>query len=379
VDKLTSSAGGIIVNLSYDAFGQRRGSNWTGSPSGSDWTAVHANSHRGYTDHEHLDNLSLIHMNGRVYDPTIGRFLSADPLVQAPYNGQSLNRYSYVFNNPLSFTDPSGFESVNRHYCLDYCRTTWSFARDGIYARVLYSRGDESGSGGLNLSFERGGGSRPPGTASPPQSAPPPPPAPVSTPPGVGNLGSVTPGLAAEGPRLSTVGGSTTGQMLTEAFIPGAAYYNLGHVASAEGRYLASLGWHTAGHLEVLGTLATAGAGGVLLGATRGATVAARGAAAGGRFIVSSSGVAVDAAIAGRWAQGTFGNVVGLIEYHFAKHGAGRTIQQYTDDAARFFERYRDQAQWGKWNPNWQESFRLRVGNQGGYYTADGKILTYWD
>lgn len=50
-------------------------------------------------------------MNGRVYDPELGRFLSADPLIQAPYNSQSYNRYSYVFNNPLSHTDPSGYET----------------------------------------------------------------------------------------------------------------------------------------------------------------------------------------------------------------------------------------------------------------------------
>jgi hypothetical protein len=46
---------------------------------------------------------------GRVYDPELCRFMSADPFVQAPYNSQSYNRYSYVFNNPLSFTEPSGF------------------------------------------------------------------------------------------------------------------------------------------------------------------------------------------------------------------------------------------------------------------------------
>ena len=48
-------------------------------------------------------------MNGRVYDANIGRFIGADPFVQAPYFSQSLNRYSYTFNNPLAFTDPSGF------------------------------------------------------------------------------------------------------------------------------------------------------------------------------------------------------------------------------------------------------------------------------
>jgi len=48
-------------------------------------------------------------MNGRIYDPTLGRFLQADPHIQAPSNSQSYNRYSYVLNNPLSYTDPSGY------------------------------------------------------------------------------------------------------------------------------------------------------------------------------------------------------------------------------------------------------------------------------
>jgi len=48
-------------------------------------------------------------MNGRIYDPKLGRFLQADPIVQAPKNSQNLNRYSYVLNNPLSYTDPSGY------------------------------------------------------------------------------------------------------------------------------------------------------------------------------------------------------------------------------------------------------------------------------
>jgi len=51
----------------------------------------------------------FFHMNGRVYDPQIGRFLSADPFVQAPESSQSFNRYSYVMNNPLSLVDPSGY------------------------------------------------------------------------------------------------------------------------------------------------------------------------------------------------------------------------------------------------------------------------------
>jgi RHS repeat-associated protein len=50
----------------------------------------------------------LMHMNGRLYDPQVGRMLSADNNVQDPANGQNYNRYSYVMNNPLKYTDPTG-------------------------------------------------------------------------------------------------------------------------------------------------------------------------------------------------------------------------------------------------------------------------------
>ena len=51
-------------------------------------------------------------MNGRLYDPVIARMLSPDPFVQAPNSLQSYNRYTYVFNNPLSYTDPSGYAGI---------------------------------------------------------------------------------------------------------------------------------------------------------------------------------------------------------------------------------------------------------------------------
>ncbi len=63
---------------------------------------------RGFTGHEHLAG-GLIHMNGRIYDPVLGRFLSADIVVQFPSAITSYNRYAYVMNNPLAFTDPSGY------------------------------------------------------------------------------------------------------------------------------------------------------------------------------------------------------------------------------------------------------------------------------
>jgi len=63
---------------------------------------------RGYTGHEHLQAIGLIHMNGRLYDPKLHRFLQPDNNIQDPYNTQNYNRYGYVLNNPLKYTDPSG-------------------------------------------------------------------------------------------------------------------------------------------------------------------------------------------------------------------------------------------------------------------------------
>jgi len=55
-------------------------------------------------------------MKGRLYDPKVGRFLTTDPIVSHPAFGQSWNPYSYVLNNPLAFTDPSGFETTDTTY-----------------------------------------------------------------------------------------------------------------------------------------------------------------------------------------------------------------------------------------------------------------------
>ncbi|PWN69184.1 hypothetical protein C1631_014070 [Chryseobacterium phosphatilyticum] len=63
---------------------------------------------RGYTGHEHFTEIGIIHMNGRLYDPLLRRFLNADENIQDPYNTQNYNKYGYVLNNPLMYNDPSG-------------------------------------------------------------------------------------------------------------------------------------------------------------------------------------------------------------------------------------------------------------------------------
>ncbi|WP_437955463.1 RHS repeat-associated core domain-containing protein [Sorangium sp. So ce119] len=106
VDALTDEDGGVIERRSYDPFGQRRNPMW-GEPA----PASFANkTTQGFTGHESDDELGLVNMKGRMYDPRIGRFLTTDPIVSIPSFGQSWNPYSYVLNSPLNHVDPSGFE-----------------------------------------------------------------------------------------------------------------------------------------------------------------------------------------------------------------------------------------------------------------------------
>ena len=112
VEAVTDAGGASLLVQAYDPFGERRKSDWMGMLSASERQTLADNqplqTSRGYTGHEHLDRTGFIHMNGRLYDPQLGRFLSPDPIVAAPGSSQSWNSYSYVSNSPLSFVDPGG-------------------------------------------------------------------------------------------------------------------------------------------------------------------------------------------------------------------------------------------------------------------------------
>ena len=112
VDVVTDANGAVLERLSFDPWGKRRQIDWTQFTQANPYNFQLASVNRGYTGHEQLDPVGLVHMNGRVYDPEIGRFLSADPFVQDATNSQAFNAYAYVQNNPLSLTDPSGFFSI---------------------------------------------------------------------------------------------------------------------------------------------------------------------------------------------------------------------------------------------------------------------------
>lgn len=103
---VNSESGMLMERYSYDAWGRQR------DP--GDWSNNSTNDggilERGYeyTGHETLAEFGLINMNGRVYDPILGRMLSPDNYVQDPFNPQNYNRYGYCLNNPLLYTDPTG-------------------------------------------------------------------------------------------------------------------------------------------------------------------------------------------------------------------------------------------------------------------------------
>lgn len=113
----TSDHQGIVTGrYSYDPYGKRREPDGVYDADGvveeDESSAVNHGIGRGFTGHEHLDDVGIVHMNGRLFDPTLGLFLQGDPLVGDAANLQSYNRYAYVSNNPLNSTDPSGFDKL---------------------------------------------------------------------------------------------------------------------------------------------------------------------------------------------------------------------------------------------------------------------------
>ena len=121
----------VEQELSYDAWGRPRNPDtWELMPKGAANSLVNLNAmqprfDRGYTGHEQMAGFGLINMNGRLYDPYLQRFLSPDNVVQDPLNAQSYNRYSYCLNNPLMYTDPSGWQMapINQYWCLGKANT----------------------------------------------------------------------------------------------------------------------------------------------------------------------------------------------------------------------------------------------------------------
>ncbi|BCJ74526.1 hypothetical protein CS0771_40700 [Catellatospora sp. IY07-71] len=89
-----------------DPYGNPRGGTTGTWPSGLD---------RGYVGGT-LDNTGLTHLGAREYDPTIGRFLTVDPLVDVE-DPQQMNGYSYANNSPILSSDPDGLIPCDDDSC----------------------------------------------------------------------------------------------------------------------------------------------------------------------------------------------------------------------------------------------------------------------
>ena len=108
---ITNGSGTVEQLLSYDAWGnQRNPDTWANYTAGDSFNKPMFD--RGYTGHEHLTSFGLINMNGRMYDPVMSSFLSADRYVQDPTSSQGFNRYAYCMYNPLRFVDPTGWQMI---------------------------------------------------------------------------------------------------------------------------------------------------------------------------------------------------------------------------------------------------------------------------
>ena len=105
ITAVTDRNGNVVEKRSYDAWGRQRNPlDW------NDYKNVPQMkiTRLGYTFQEEMPEFGLINLNGRLYDPMLGRMLSPDPFIQDPGNSQNYNRYSYCWNNPMKYTDPSG-------------------------------------------------------------------------------------------------------------------------------------------------------------------------------------------------------------------------------------------------------------------------------
>ena len=98
---VTDASGNVLGEQRYYPFGETR------VTTGTIYTD------RLFTGQREMAGLGIYHFNARFYSPKLGRFLSADSIIPGAANPQAHNRYSYVANNPLRYTDPTG------HYCID--------------------------------------------------------------------------------------------------------------------------------------------------------------------------------------------------------------------------------------------------------------------
>ena len=132
---ITNTSGAIVEKRHFDAWG-----NVVTVTNGSGLILEKLTfTDRGYTGHEHLQGIKIIHMNGRLYDPKVRRLMAPDNFVQDPTNTQSFNRYGYVWNNPLKYTDPSGEIAVTASIVIGAVVAMTTYTMTALLADVPFS------------------------------------------------------------------------------------------------------------------------------------------------------------------------------------------------------------------------------------------------
>ena len=298
VNAVTTSDGSSadLTQMRFDPFGARIGT--TNPPmSISPPASPVADVTLGFTGHEQDDELGLINMGGRIYDPALARFLTPDPLVSRPWKSQSFNRYSYVENSPLKFIDPSGLQEMDDSK--EKTSEKSGDGKDGERGR----EGGHDGAPGIDWSKvpdpEIKATASPP--ATPPSSPPPAPPAsgqstdseipgqheatPVNPPglttfaddsaPSGGSNGSSTSPSSRLSEFLGTV--ASVGHNLIDTFVPGAHYMGLAQNAFANQDYLRGSVFVVSAIIDAGLGVATGGEATIASGATRESSAHKRG------------------------------------------------------------------------------------------------------
>ena len=153
---ISDKLGNIVQQFTYDPWGKQ--TKIYQQASFLDLT-FNQPTNRGYTGHEHIDGLDIIHMNGRIYDANLGRFMQADPTIQFAGNFQNYNRYSYIMNNPLTYTDPSGYSIFSgvRKFVKKYWRTIASIVIAVYLPYASFMTGWTTAASGALTGFVAGG------------------------------------------------------------------------------------------------------------------------------------------------------------------------------------------------------------------------------
>ena len=166
--------GGVQSIVEYDVYGKPRNGNMSDRTPA---TLAIPNFLFGFTGHEHADTVQLIHMKGRIFDYNLGRFLSVDPIIGNPLSSQSINPYSYIGNNPLSGTDPTGYTAMSTEERIDGFKTVSSGAAaptsgSGTVAQSTALQGAATPAGGSEVLKTSDSGTTQPGVGTPAKNAP---------------------------------------------------------------------------------------------------------------------------------------------------------------------------------------------------------------